>query len=431
MKRLRHPIRAIREPFGTAGLVVACVALIAALGGTAFAAAKLNSTQKKEVEKIAKKYAGKPGATGAAGANGTNGTNGAPGAAGAAGKNGEGVTVASASVGECANGGTKFSNASGSGKACNGAPGAPGAAGESPEGFPFDGEHEPAGAECHGAGGVEYEVESTGDVQFVCNGSIGQDAGFNYVFSTNTEPTDPGTGKLKLDNAAPGSAEALLISETDGDANDLAAVIGKWITNASAQGTLLIRKAGSPGTFAEYTITANADQGEFDNLAIIPVASNGTFANDDPVTISYWSSAAKTLPIGASEFGTWAFSGTDAENGTGPEEGPVAAITFPVPVKAIPRNQIFFPGDTDFEQHCGGNASNPAVTSTDYSGESLTTVCIYPDETNALHNATLSHIWVPTLADEGFGRNGGILQFQVTNPGLGFGLGGWGVKAAG
>ena len=98
MKLLRHPIRSIREPFGTAGLIVACVALVAALGGTALAAAKLNGTQKKEVEKIAKKFAGAPGAagstgpagpagakgdTGAAGTNGTNGTNGAPGAPGA------------------------------------------------------------------------------------------------------------------------------------------------------------------------------------------------------------------------------------------------------------------------------------------------------------------------------------------------------------
>jgi hypothetical protein len=82
MKRLRHPIRAIREPFGTAGLIVAMIALVAALGGTALAAAKLNSTQKKEVEKIAKKYAGKPGANGAPGAPG------AAGPAGAAGKEG-------------------------------------------------------------------------------------------------------------------------------------------------------------------------------------------------------------------------------------------------------------------------------------------------------------------------------------------------------
>jgi hypothetical protein len=85
MKRLRHPVHSIREPFGKAGLIVACLALVAALGGTAFAAAKLNGTQKKEVEKIAKKFAGKPGATGPAGPAGAKGDAGAGGAAGAAG----------------------------------------------------------------------------------------------------------------------------------------------------------------------------------------------------------------------------------------------------------------------------------------------------------------------------------------------------------
>lgn len=82
----------LHNRLGTAGLVVAVVALVAALAGTAFAATKLNGTQKKEVEKIAKKFAGKNGAPGAngkegaPGANGKDGTNGTNGAGGAGGK---------------------------------------------------------------------------------------------------------------------------------------------------------------------------------------------------------------------------------------------------------------------------------------------------------------------------------------------------------
>jgi Collagen triple helix repeat (20 copies) len=79
MQRLRHPIRSITEPFGKAGLTVAILALVMAMVGGAWAAAGLNSKQKKEVTKIAKKFAGKPGAPGATGPAGTNGTNGAPG----------------------------------------------------------------------------------------------------------------------------------------------------------------------------------------------------------------------------------------------------------------------------------------------------------------------------------------------------------------
>ena len=89
--------RRFHDRFGTAGVVIAVVALIAALGGSAIAAGgALTGKQKKEVTKIAKKYAGKAGAPGAAGTNGTNGIDGAPGLNGKDGKNGEdGNTVLS------------------------------------------------------------------------------------------------------------------------------------------------------------------------------------------------------------------------------------------------------------------------------------------------------------------------------------------------
>jgi hypothetical protein len=134
-------ISRIHQKLGTAGFIISIVALVAALGGGAYAAsAKLNSTQKKEVTKIAqteaKKFAGKPGApgaTGPAGAAGAKGDAGTPGAAGAAGTagttgdagpSGKSVVTSTASFGECVSGGTKF-EVEGSGKAshvCNGNP---------------------------------------------------------------------------------------------------------------------------------------------------------------------------------------------------------------------------------------------------------------------------------------------------------------------
>jgi hypothetical protein len=93
--KLRHPVRATRESFGTPGLIIAVIALIAALGGTAIASGGLSGAEKKlikkEAEKAAKKFAkagpqGAPGAPGAKGANGTNGTNGTNGKEGPAGK---------------------------------------------------------------------------------------------------------------------------------------------------------------------------------------------------------------------------------------------------------------------------------------------------------------------------------------------------------
>lgn len=145
MKKLRHPISSIREPFGTAGLIVAMIALVAALGGTAFAAAKLNSTQKKEVAKIAKKEAqkyansnpGAPGANGTNGKDGANGTNGAPGSPGTDGEDGKSVALGVATSthvgGECPDvGGTTVEvegTPASKKKVCNGKEGSPWTAG--------------------------------------------------------------------------------------------------------------------------------------------------------------------------------------------------------------------------------------------------------------------------------------------------------------
>jgi hypothetical protein len=72
----------MHNKLGTAGLVVAIVALVAALTGAAFAAGGLTKKQEKRVTAIAKKYAGKDGQNGAPGAPGAKGDTGAPGAAG-------------------------------------------------------------------------------------------------------------------------------------------------------------------------------------------------------------------------------------------------------------------------------------------------------------------------------------------------------------
>jgi hypothetical protein len=136
--------RRFHDRFGTAGVALGTIALILALSGTALAASgALTGKQKKEVEKIAKKFAGKPGATGPQGPQGPAGTKGDTGAkgdtgsAGAPGAAGKSVTAKNALLNECADGGTKF-EVEGSGKSsivCNGKEGEEGP--EGPEGNPW------------------------------------------------------------------------------------------------------------------------------------------------------------------------------------------------------------------------------------------------------------------------------------------------------
>jgi hypothetical protein len=191
MKRLRHPVRSIREPFGTAGLIVACVALILALTGAAFAATGLNGKQKKEVEKIAKKLAGKPGA------NGTNGTNGANGSPGAKGDKGD--------------------------PGAQGNPGTPGVAGKS-----VVLTAEAAGLNCK-EGGTKVEVEgNAASKKYVCNGLTGftetlpsdetETGSWSQSVTARGEiiPTVPISFSIPLVAAGgPGSAIGLTKEETD------------------------------------------------------------------------------------------------------------------------------------------------------------------------------------------------------------------------
>lgn len=174
MKLLRHPIRAIREPFGTAGLIVACVALIAALAGGAYAASNgLTSQQKKEVKKIAKSFQG-TGPQGAAGAPGAAGANGKDGAAGANGKDGtsgaNGVsptgTAFSGNANGCQEGGVKFTGANTT-VACNGVKGTNGTNGKSVEvGSPTE-------AECADGGATVQVAGEPASKKAVCNGANG------------------------------------------------------------------------------------------------------------------------------------------------------------------------------------------------------------------------------------------------------------------
>jgi hypothetical protein len=95
-------ISRVHQKLGTAGFVISIIALVAALGGGAYAASGgLSGKQKKEVEKIARKVAGKPGPQGPAGTPGTAGPKGDAGAVGAEGKQGpEGKPGADGEPGE-------------------------------------------------------------------------------------------------------------------------------------------------------------------------------------------------------------------------------------------------------------------------------------------------------------------------------------------
>lgn len=142
----------LRRNFGIPG-AIAVIALVFAMLGGAYAAnhnnkrhhkkkaqAGLNAKQKKQVKGIAISVqgTGPAGPQGPAGANGKDGSNGSDGTDGT-----------------------------------NGTNGLPGAPGKSVLVGTFTGEEEPEGEPCAEAGGSEFEVEDSEEVNYVCNGAGG------------------------------------------------------------------------------------------------------------------------------------------------------------------------------------------------------------------------------------------------------------------
>lgn len=159
--------RRFHDRFGAAGVALGAIALILALGGTALAAkGALTGKQKKEVEKIAKKFAGKPGAPGATGPGGPAGPQGPAGAAGADGEDGaNGVSAKATSFSGnahgCTEGGIEVTSAEPTVFVCNGKKGTNGVSAKATS---FSG----AQGSCT-EGGVK--VESAEPAAYVCNGS--------------------------------------------------------------------------------------------------------------------------------------------------------------------------------------------------------------------------------------------------------------------
>jgi hypothetical protein len=219
-------------------------------------------------------------------------------------------------------------------------------------------------------------------------GTNGANATFEYLFNTGTAG-DPTSGKLGLNNATPGSATAVRVSETDHEsATNIAAAIAKWISGPGAKGTLMIRKVASQSTYAQYTIVGNKDEGAFDSLEVAFVSGNGTFANSDPVTVQYFASAGTTLASGASETGTWTISQLNIPVTTSERLG---AISFPIPLATTAQVVFIDRAETESEAEPEGCRWKEFETNPNSKPEATHpgTLCVFTQIENLEHASFL------------------------------------------
>lgn len=119
------------------------------------------------------------------------------------------------------------------------------------------------------------------------DGAAGQDAGLKYAYNAATSG-DPGAGKFLFDNATFLSATSWSVSETDGDAADVAAFLAAQDDSTSTNKCLVVaRKQGGSAFFAFYLTAPLTDNGGYDTFAITPIAAAGTIADGDMVRLQF------------------------------------------------------------------------------------------------------------------------------------------------
>lgn len=112
--------------------------------------------------------------------------------------------------------------------------------------------------------------------------------GLSYTWLTATSDVNPGAGKLSGDDT-PDASTYLRISKTDGDANTVDAVISSWQAYSGSM-FMLIQDIADPTIFVVQLINGITDDTTHYDLQIGsngPIASNGTFTNNEKVTVQF------------------------------------------------------------------------------------------------------------------------------------------------
>lgn len=120
----------------------------------------------------------------------------------------------------------------------------------------------------------------------------GEAAGFKWTYDTSTTMADPGTGDIRFNSATLSSVTAMAIADNSADSGnpDASSFVLSWddSNNAPHRGTLTIRKASAPQTFAVYSITGSStDSTGWTQLSVTYVTHSCSFSASDELYVSF------------------------------------------------------------------------------------------------------------------------------------------------
>jgi len=115
-------------------------------------------------------------------------------------------------------------------------------------------------------------------------------AGGRWNFDSDTSMADPGTGEFRFNHATVSSVTAIAIDDLSSDTGnpDLSNYLLTWDDSSNTvKGQLIIRKLGTPATFAVFNITALTDNVGWTQFTVSHVASNGTWSAADQASFQF------------------------------------------------------------------------------------------------------------------------------------------------
>jgi len=134
-----------------------------------------------------------------------------------------------------------------------------------------------------GSTGAKGDTGDTG----ATGGSTG---GLDYIFETDTDDADKGTGKVWLNNGTRSSATILYIDDNDVDSTDVSAYIATWddSSTTSMRGYVKIYQRADNSIFSIFNISgASTDATAYHKIAVSHIVSVGTIADEDPIDVFF------------------------------------------------------------------------------------------------------------------------------------------------
>lgn len=115
--------------------------------------------------------------------------------------------------------------------------------------------------------------------------------GAQWTFDTTTTMADPGTGKLRFNNATVASVTAVAVSDADAESGNpnIKNYILTWDDSTNTtKGYLVLRKLGTPSTYAIFSVTGSVtDNTTWAQIPVTYVGSNGTWSLSDTAVVGF------------------------------------------------------------------------------------------------------------------------------------------------